>query len=691
MFLAPPKPTRQRKRRQIENTAQRRRGQFSLDQSALRVKGIEDWYDRGGILFAEWARDQYRRSNGEPLHWIEPTQEEFYLLMGNPWVEFLVVEKPSQVGFTESLIAMLAFVMAEVKIPCGVGFEAERKLRELVPRIQSTFDFIDSIQKVRRSRILATGRKDTDHKERKMTVGGVECTFWYASTAAKNKQERQASSTLSSFPAWWQGADEIELYPEGVLDVAKKRMSASTLRTKPFRAGSTPGHEGGIVDSLVRASAYFFQWRVRCPHCDRTQFLDAFGNLLRPVVQETEDGATDERYVDITGRPLDWFCRDDSSRRRRIETAYIGCQHCGGELPDWAIAAISRTDSIVPTDLREPRGTGEFVCVNTGTKLRDLCTELIEKERPLFDPVALRLPRLASKLFNPAETMRDLATTRNPADAIQQGLGKAITIGVGKISLPRLQRACGLPLPDWCQGRSPDLVVLGGDQGRASHYCVRTAWYLPPDEPDPETRWLNAHIVLEWWGHLHGFDGVEDHVDRHDVDLVGFDGEPEIQLAAAYARKRPSQSVWHDRSAAASVRQSTLLTHYRTEGRKGAMFLFDQVQLKGEDFRRAERTIQDQQVPVFAMHRTFGLDAVRDRLYRGQLHLPEGLQYDSRDEDNLLLHLLASDRRTDGIWAQTPGMPDHFHHALCFAEVAVLAAFYEPRPKRLAFGSFKRN
>jgi len=678
MFAQKPQPTRQHLLRQLEANAQQRRGQFSRRQAKERQVGIDRWYREGGELFLQWVQQHYRRSNGEPLHWIEPTQEEFYLLMGNPWVEFIVVEKPSQVGFSEALISMLAFIMSEIKIPSALGFEREGKLREMVPRIQSTFDYIDRIQAVRRSRMAATGRKDTDSKERKMTVGGVECTFWHAGTASKSNQVRQASSTLSSFPAWWQGADEIELYPEGVLDVAKKRMSASTLPTKPFRVGSTPGHEGGIVDSLVRASTYFFQWRVRCPHCSREQFLDAFGNLLLPVTQATEDGASEERYVDITGRPLDWFSHDQSSRRRRIETAYIGCQGCGKELPQEAIASIKQG------------GSGEFICANTGERLRELCARLTAQQQPLHDSVALRLPRLASKLFSTAETMRDLTASRNPQDTIQQGLGRAITIGVGKISLPRLQRCCGLVLPDWCQGRSPDLVVLGGDQGRASHYAVRTAWYLPLDEPDPETRWLNAHVSLDWWGHLHGFNGVEDQVSRYGIDLVGFDNEPEVQIAAAHARKYPSQSAWLDRGIPTSSRPNPTPT-YRTEGRKGATFLFDQVHLKGEDFRRTERTIQDQKVPVFALHRTFGLDAVRDRIYRGQLHMPEGLQYDPRDEDNFLLHLLAGDRRTDGIWAQTPGMPDHFHHALCFAEIAVLAAFYEPRPKRLAFGSFRRN
>lgn len=666
--------TRQNRRRQQEITAQERRLDFSVQQALERQSGIDLWYRLGGDMFLQWAKSHYRRSNGEPLHWIEPTQEEFYLLMGNPWIEFLVVEKPSQVGFTESLIAMLGFILAEVKIPCGQGFEAERKLRELVPRIQSTFDFIDRIQAVRRSRRAATGRKDTDHKERKMTVGGVECTFWYASTTTKNKQERQASSTLSSFPAWYQGADEIELYPEGVIDVAKKRMAASTLKTKPFRVGSTPGHEGGIVDSLVRSSLYFFQWRVRCPACGELQFLDGFGNLLQPVQQELDDGTVEERYVDVTGRPLKWFCHDDSTRRLRIDTAYIGCQHCGAELPEVAIESIPQG------------GTGEFVCVNTGAKLRDVCRELTLRQEPLHDSVALRLPRLASKLFSPAETIRDLMTSRNTADAIQQGLGRAITIGVGKISLPRLQRSSGLALPDWCQGRDPDLIVLGGDQGTAFNYAVRTEWYLPPDEPDPEVRWLGAHVVLRWWGHVYGFDGVEDEIARHAIDLVGFDGEPEKQLAAAFARKHPAQAFWYQKSVTDKATAC-----YRSDGRKGATFLFDQVQLKGETFRRTERNIQDEKVPIYALHRTFGLDAVRDRIYRGQLHLPEGMQYDPRDEENLFLHLLASERRTDGIWSQTPGIPDHYHHSLCFAEMAVLAAFYEPRPKRLAFGSFKRG
>ena len=322
-------------------------------------------------------------------------------------------EKAAQVGFTESLIALTAFALAAVKIPVGYGFEAERKLRDVVPRIQTSLDFCPPVRKIRAARQSTTGRKDTDFKERKITVGGVECTFWYASTSSHLKgQQRQASSSLSSFTAFLQSCDEIELFPPGVLNVAEERQGACTMPTKPFRGGSSPGSEGGIVDSEVAKSGFLFQWSITCPACQTEQFLDAFGNLLKMTKQESDSGTIEEVYLDATGRPIDWHHHDDSTHERKIDSTYIGCSACNHELR------------------AEVLNRGCFRCRRTGETLVDLCDRASRTQTAIRKTVAIRLPRLAPALFNAPERLRKLIESRNPVDQLQQGLGKPLLIDV---------------------------------------------------------------------------------------------------------------------------------------------------------------------------------------------------------------------------------------------------------------------
>jgi len=643
----------------IDPSRMRNRQAFSSSMSVERQKAISLWYERGGDLFVDWAKRHYRRWSGEPLHWKECFQEEYYYLIGNPWIERVVVEKSAQVGFSESMIALSAFALACIRIPVGFGFEQERKLRDMVgPRVQAAFDYIEPIQDIRRSRQERTGRQDTDSKERKITVGGVEATFFYSSTAATKKGagagERQASSSLSSFSAWLIIADEIELWPPGTLDVAVQRQNACEMPTKPLRSGSTPGSEGGIVDSEVKSSGHVFQWYVKCPHCETEQFIDPFGNFLRSVTV-TDGDTSEEVFLDSSGRPLKWFHHDSSSREASIRTAYVGCQECEGELG------------------KEALYEGRFVCTNTMLSLREICDRAREARIPIHKTIAIKLPRLASVLFSPEERIGRLLETRSPADEIQQGLGKPISVGSGKISLTRIMACVGASPPEG----KPDLVTLGLDQGRSRNYVVVLQWYLA-EEKDPQDCWAQAWVKVAWYGTtMGGFEECDRLVEEWDVDMVGMDADPEIQLAAAYARKHVPRGISNTSSG-------------RLNDIKGQVYLFDEVVLKGEDFRRSTRRIQDVDVPVYSLHRTFGLDCVRDRFNRKLYGLPDKLTYVPGDEDNLIFHLLTSNRTVDGRWIEPPGLPDHWHHAMAFAEVAALAPYYEPRAKSLIFGSLKK-
>jgi hypothetical protein len=609
-------------------------------------KAVDRWYATGGRMFLNWAKSNYRIKTGEPLDWSEPFLEAFYIAMGNPWFERICVEKGAQMGFTEYLICSMAFALAELHIPSGLGFEAEGKLRDVVsPRIQPSFDLIDQIRSIRKARFLATGRADTDFQQRKITVGGVELTLFYTSTVSSRKnQESSAPSALRSFAAWFVGGDEIELWHPSALDIVVERQGACTMATKPLRIGSTPGMVGGVVDTQVKLSRYVFEWFIQCPSCGDHQPIDAYGNLIKSISITDEQGEAQDIFLNNVGRPLDWHCHDRSTREQMIKTAYIGCRTCGKEFD------------------REILNTGSFRDAVAGDMI-ELCDRVVKEKTPILETVSIRLPRLASVLFRPAERIRKLLITLNPADQIQQGLGKAVSIGNGKIDLSRLKKSCGRDLSTIIDDREPDLTVIGMDQGLAVNWVQVQKWYLGEGETWEE-QWLGAVKVVVFHGVVYGFSGLAELSDYWNADIIGFDGEPEIQLAADFARLRSP-----------------------TEEGPGRAYMFDQVKLKGENFRESERTVQGDKYPIYAIHRTFGLDAVRNRLYSDRQFFADELSYNPGDDQNLFYHYLTSDRKPTGIWTtETDNAPDHWFHADNFAEMAVLVSGY-PKERSFSFGA----
>ena len=611
-----------------------------------RDKGVKDWYAQGGELFLDWTKKYYRRWSGEELEWTEPFFSEFFIIFGNPWLERIVVEKSAQIGYSETCVAFVAFCLSHVRISMGFGFEQAAKMRNFVStRIQPAFDHCSPIQELLLQRKIATKRQDVDSQD-KITVGGVDLSLFYTSTVSSRQgreNERQASSTLSSFSAFGAVCDEIELWPSKALDVVVQRQNACTMLTKPLRAGSTPGSEGGIVDREIKSSGYLFQWQVRCSKCGNTQFLDAFGNFLKSVVVQEEDGNLQESFIDKSGRPLDWFCHDKSSRQASIDTAYIGCVHCKEELE--------------AKDIKE----GMFVCRNTGIKALDLCNNAIANQEPVLNAVGLRLPRLASNFFKPVERIRRLLITKNTSDELQQGLGKACSVGSGKIELNRLHNC----IQEFTTDIEP-VVIMGVDQGRACNYVQIQKWYFDEKIKDEEERWLTAtKQVVASLQVIGGFEALDALVEKYKVRWVGIDADPEIQLSTAYARKH---------------------IPYKSKG-IGEVFLFDQVELKGEEIRRSNRNVQGKMVSVFSLHRTFGLDAVRNRIYRGLQYFPLDTEYIPGDENSLFSHYLVSDRNSNSRWTAPDGASDHFFHADNFAEMAAYSYHREPRPAKLSFMS----
>jgi hypothetical protein len=115
--------------------------------------------------------------------------------------------------------------------------------------------------------------------------------------------------------------------------------------------------------------------------------------------------------------------------------------------------------------------------------------------------------------------------------------------------------------------------------------------------------------------------------------------------------------------------------------------MFDQVKLKGENFRSQSREVQGMTYPLWSVHRTFGLDAVRNRLYGDRQFFTDELSYNPGDDQNLFYHYLTSDRKSTGIWTtESENAPDHWFHADNFCEMAVLVSGY-PKERSFSFGA----
>lgn len=632
---------------------------FTEEMTQSRKRGIKNWYEQGGKLFKEWVKKYYCRWTGEKLKWEDPHLDELFEFFGNPWIQSIIISKSAQCGFTELCISLSAFSLAYSRISVCFGVEQAQKLRDIIsPRVQPALDNCEPIVRIRDQKKQSTNRLDTDSKDRIITVGGVPITFFWMSRSATN-DSRKATSSVSSFEGWVAIADEIELMPVGALDIIRQRQNSCTMPSKPFRAGSTPGSIGGIVDTEVKKSGYAFEWSVKCPHCFKDQFLNGFGNLLKKVSIE-ENGETREKYLDELGKPLDWFHKAKSykSRSAKINSTYIGCQFCHGEL----------TKSIL--------SKGEFICKRTLHSMSEISNYYLKNQETLKSTCSILIPRLALNNFSPQEMINQLLNSRDPADTIQQGFGIAVSIGSGKIELDVILDSQKEPPEDLGE---PELVIIGFDQGRVNNYAVVQNWWFPEKYRDSQKTWqegIKQNIAYELipWGFPPSFKYLDQLCEKYNPNWICLDADPESNLALNYAREKLPNNKNLDQ-----------------------VILCDQVKLRGKKFsrrnqnnnsKRSKRKSGDQpllkKIPYYSIDRTFGLDSVRDRFYRGKCYLP-AIEYDQMDDDNPILHYRTSERGSDNLWREPQSSPDHYFHADNFGEMAALISFYEKRNNKFSF------
>jgi hypothetical protein len=652
---------------EARNTGEHQRQQLKqvLDErQTVRSQAIAAWHEQGAEVFVEWTGRHYICHHGGRLEWRDPYLKDFAYLFGNPWLSWVIAEKPAQIGYSELSIAFCAFMLVYVRSSVGFGCERQGKLQDVMStRVKVAFDYCEPMNEIIRETKEKVNQQDVKNT-RVVTVGGVLLTPFYAIIpGAKGKE---APAGIRSFPAHSIVADEFSLWPPGVLDVATARMGGSDLPAKICRAGSTPSYEGSVLDVQIVQSEREFCWQIQCPHCGKVQFLDAFGNFLRSSLFE-EHGQERRLFISPQGQPASWFHRVEKPRseweaedlERAIKTAYIGCQDCGQE--------ISRSN------IRD----GKFVCVRSGVEMREYSDRVTQSQKVIEGKVAVRLPALARGRFNPAERIRALLKTDNIVSEVQQWLGKAISVSGGKISLELLLACCDRPLPPPLQDREPDLIVMGVDQGQPFYVQIQHWYWQGRDRQDKYQAWKDAYVSLVHWTEVSNFLDVQDLAEDYNVDLIGFDSEPNINDALDFAHQFPAFGID--------------LTYRNEDKLQG--YACDQVNMSGAktnkkmvSFASAKKREQRQiSAPKFQIDRTFFLDNVRNRIYQGNLTIARKIYFDPNDRGNLAYHYTTSERLEEGRWQEGPGQPDHYFHCHSFCNAAVYLSLYETGTKRFSF------
>ncbi|QDY81920.1 phage terminase large subunit family protein [Paenibacillus polymyxa] len=216
------------------------------------------------LTVAEWA-DRYRvldsKTSAEPGQWSTDRTPYLRGIMDaftDPRVEEIIFLKPTQVGGTECLNNMLAFVVAQDPSPALVmypnldmaKFTSENRLQpmmELSPALRSRF-------------------RPGNSKDLELQFDGM-----YTVIAGAN-----SPATLSSRPIRFLFMDEVDKYPKSAGKEADPRsLARERTKTFPFNKKimqtSTPTVRTGPIWQAWEGADIKLEYYVPCPHCGQYQ------------------------------------------------------------------------------------------------------------------------------------------------------------------------------------------------------------------------------------------------------------------------------------------------------------------------------------------------------------------------------------------------------------------------------------
>lgn len=289
-------------------------------------------------------------------------------------------------------------------------------------------------------------------------IRGATAYFRYASTSAKDHTESKSGLAVvggaaSSISANGLFIDERSQIPPEAVGTLFRRLDAARLPGGFIREIGTSGSGQGIeivVDNLDR----HFYPHIICKNCKNIIALDPKGCLLKPNKNDPT------KYLSISGRPVNWFHKDESNK---IESAYFACPICRDEITD------------------EQRLGAHFRCKKTGESWINFKKSLPDsledalKNRYL---VAFHLsPLLRQTKFNLAVKIIKVGAgyeNTSPKDWVQQMLGHPSESDNYKITRELLAAS----INRYKFETTPIFTVCGIDQGRNQDWLVITQVWI---------------------------------------------------------------------------------------------------------------------------------------------------------------------------------------------------------------------
>ena len=253
------------------------------------------------LTVSEWS-EQYRildaKSSAMPGLWrnqITPYLVGIMDEFNNYETEEITFVKPTQVGGTEAMQNMLAYIVAQDPSPTMVVYPTD-ELGEATSknRLQPMFKSSPELQK--------------HFNENESQKDELQFDNMYISIAGSN-----SPSGLASKPIKYLFLDEVDKYPPASSKEADP-ISLAKERTKTFRGRkiyscSTPTLRNGHIWKMMESSDVIKHFFVPCPHCSE--------------------------YIELKFSQIRWPDKETglSSADRATQAVYV-CQKCGAVITD---------------------------------------------------------------------------------------------------------------------------------------------------------------------------------------------------------------------------------------------------------------------------------------------------------------------------------------------------------------------
>jgi hypothetical protein len=182
------------------------------------------------------------------------------------------------------------------------------------------------------------------------------------------------------------------------------------------------------------------------------------------------------------------------------------------------------------------------------------------------------------------------------------------------------------------------LIVMGVDQGKMNNVVV-LEFLLAGNGIDLNA---SAHAKLLWEGKLPGddFKTLDPLMREWQVRACVIDADPQINDARRFARRFPGY---------------VYLCRYR----------------RGVTGKEIQLSEEDGSAPIVTVDRTNWLDASMGRFHSDRIHLPADTSLEFKDHIKALVRTYEKDDQGNSKAVYLSTGPDHFAHALNYAEIAL--------------------